>query len=308
VPSVSPENTPRNLNDPSVQQLGHPNATTKNATMDFAIIKELFTNLISISKKTGLFADRVPGWQEVLTRIPAYQINKDGAVKEWMADDLEDNYYHRHLSHLYPVFPGREVTAENNSALLSAFQRAVEKRVLGAQTGWSFVYMACMYARFAEGDKAISCLDNMSRSCLTNSFFTLHNDWRNMGLTLDIKGWTPVQLDAIMGLANALQEMLLFVSEERLKLLPACPARFSKGSVDRLRFHTGEISFQWDWARGKLQGTMTSRRATDLIIQLPPEFKAVIFRSPDAGVTLSVLGDGVMRAKMPEQAVVQFSN
>jgi alpha-L-fucosidase 2 len=308
VPSVSPENTPKNLNNPAVQQLGHANATVKNATMDFAIIKELFTHLISISKKTGLVGDKVPEWEEILSHIPAYQINADGAVKEWMANDLEDNYYHRHLSHLYPVFPGREVTAESDPRLLTAFQRAVEKRILGAQTGWSFVYMACMQARFSDGEKAVACLDNMCRSCLTNSFFTLHNDWRNMGLTLDIKGWTPVQLDAVMGLANAIQEMLLFVSEERLKLLPACPARLSKGSVERLRFHTGQISFRWDLEQGALHGTISSTRETDLTIQLPSKFTSVTFDSVDARAEISIMDSSTVRLKMPAQSVVQFGN
>jgi alpha-L-fucosidase 2 len=129
-----------------------------------------------------------------------------------------------------------------------------------------------------------------------------------MGLTLDIKGWTPVQLDAVMGLANAIQEMLLFVSEERLKLLPACPARLSKGTVERFRFHTGQISFEWDLEQGKLHGTISSTRETDLIIQLPSKFTSVTFDSVDARAEISIMDSSTVRLKMPAQSVVQFGN
>ena len=60
-------------------------------------------------------------------------VNEDGAVKEWLHPTLEDNYAHRHLSHIYPVFPGNEVTAYNNPELFEAFRNAVNLRKLGSQ-------------------------------------------------------------------------------------------------------------------------------------------------------------------------------
>ena len=167
----------------------------------------------------------------MLAKIPPYQVNTDGAVKEWMHPDFEDNYNHRHLSHLYPVFPGQEVTKESDPDLFAAFRNAVDQRLvvgISDQSGWSLAHMANLYARMEEGDKALECLELLSRSCLSNNFFTLHNDWRNMGITLKMPS-APVQLDANLGWTAAVQEMLMFASPDLIKILPACPANGRKG-------------------------------------------------------------------------------
>lgn len=85
----------------------------------------------------------------IVNSIPEYSVNKDGAVKEWQYDDFEDRYYHRHLSHIYPVFPGDEITT--NDDMVSAFEKAVDLRDISAQTGWSQAHMASIYARFNRG-------------------------------------------------------------------------------------------------------------------------------------------------------------
>ena len=77
-------------------------------------------------------------------------VNADGAIKEWMHPALEDHYHHRHLSHLYPVFPGDEVGLRDPR--LPAFARAADLRELGGQSGWSLTHMANIYARLGRGD------------------------------------------------------------------------------------------------------------------------------------------------------------
>lgn len=68
----------------------------------------------------------------------------------------------------------------------------------GGQSGWSLTHMTCIYARFGHGDRALTGLDTLTRACLANSFMTLHNDWREMGLSLSRGGSAPRQLDANM--------------------------------------------------------------------------------------------------------------
>ncbi|MBA2938669.1 glycoside hydrolase N-terminal domain-containing protein [Paenibacillus sp. CGMCC 1.16610] len=267
-PSVSPENTPLNYMPKDGKPLAHPMPTAINATMDIAILKELLRHLIEAVQAVGDDRKEVEEWQEMLDRLPAYRVNGDGAVSEWVHTDFEDRYAHRHLSHLYPVFPGHEVTRETDSALFQAFETAVRKREIGAQTGWSFAHMAAIYARFGDGDGSLDCLDMMSRASLLPNLFTLHNDWRGMGLSMNMPT-APVQLDANLGWVNAIQEMLLQVSPGIIKLLPALPGRLKRGKLSRWRFHTGKVAMEWDTESGMFRAELIADGETDTVIKLP---------------------------------------
>ncbi|MBQ8612112.1 MAG: hypothetical protein IJ412_10465 [Oscillospiraceae bacterium] len=75
------------------------------------ITKELLTHLLEVCAPRGLYTEKLPVWQGIPDKIPPYMINADGAAKEWMAEDLDDQYFHRHI---YPVFPGEEISAESD--------------------------------------------------------------------------------------------------------------------------------------------------------------------------------------------------
>ena len=265
-PSVSPENTPENLVyvNPTVV-MGHPCPAVQNAAMDFAIMKELFSNLLQGMEITDMYTEEAEQFRTMLSKIPDYPINADGAVKEWMHPDLDDNYHHRHLSHIYPVFPGTEVTAYNNPELFEAFRRAVNLRKLGSQSGWSLTHMASIYARLGEGERAAECLDIMAKSVTLDSLMTLHNDWRHMGMTLSGDGSATVQLDAVFGAVNAMQEMLFCAQEEALSVLPACPARLTSGAVRGLVFPGGTIDIVWN-ASGAVDVTVHAAHALDTVL------------------------------------------
>lgn len=120
-PSVSPENTPSNIDRLKIRGSIE---TTKNATMEFALLKELLTNLLAGCKFTEMYPEKWSTWENMLSKIRPYRINSDGAVAEWIDPYYEDNYHHRHHSHVYPVFPGSEITPD--SELYGAFERAEE--------------------------------------------------------------------------------------------------------------------------------------------------------------------------------------
>lgn len=270
-PSVSPENTPGNFMPPEHIQMAHPMPTAVNSTIDLAIVKEFFTSLCEIAEEHKLYEERLPRWRKILNSIPDYQISKDGGIREWQDKRFEERYDHRHLSHIYPVFPGFEVNSLHHRELLPAFRRAVELRKIDAQTGWSMAHMAAIYARLEDGEAAMQCLALMAKSSLTNNFFTLHNDWRGMNISLCMDP-APVQLDAIMGYTNAVQEMLVYSSEDLLKLLPALPKQLEEGSIKSFRYMNGTIGMSWDTKRNRFEAKLQAIRAHEIRLQLPNEF------------------------------------
>ena len=97
-----------------------------------------------------------------------------------------------------------------------------------------------------EGERALECLDILSKSCLLDNFFTLHNDYRYTGLTLDMGYLAPVQLDAILGSVNAVQMMLFGFDGDRVCFLPALPERLNMGKVNGFAFNLGKVDFEWN--------------------------------------------------------------
>lgn len=271
-PSVSPENTPGNFMPPDgTQQMAHPMPTTINSTIDLSIIKEFFINLLAITKiyeDMPFTQERIDKWKRILQSIPEFKKNEKGAIKEWQEDIFEDRYDHRHLSHIYPVFPGYELYPEKNPEEIEAYEKAVSLRRVDAQTGWSMAHMASIYARFRNGQAAMECLDNMAKSSLLNNFFTLHNDWRGMNISLTVDP-AAVQLDAILGYVNAVQEMLLYSSPGYIALLPALEDRLSVGEVENFRYCDGLLHMRWNQKKKYLECEITPLRVHKVQIVLP---------------------------------------
>ena len=288
-PSVSPENSPINFITKGKKNTGHPMTTTVNSTIDLAIIKELFTNLIKVSAENNIFTDKTDDWNKIINSIPEYKTNGSGEVREWQDERFKDRYYHRHLSHIYPVFPGDEVTTEDSR--ISAFEKAVDLREIGAQTGWSLAHMASIYARFERGSDAMQCLNDIARTCMQPNLLTLHNDWRRMDISLEMESDAPIQLDALMGYVNAVQEMILYSSEKLIKLLPALPDNMTRGKIKDWRFVGGSIGMEWDIENSKLTAQLTADRDITLDIKLPKEFNNLKITGSDIkqnGIFISV--------------------
>ena len=113
-------------------------------------------------------------------------------------------------------------------------------------------------------------------ACLLPNLWTLHNDWRNMGVSLNMPA-APVQLDANMGWVNAVQEMLLYVSPKLVKLLPALPAKWRRGKAENWRFCTGRVTMEWDLDSGRFAAELFAERETSIVLRLPEQFPSCTF-------------------------------
>lgn len=273
-PSVSPENTAANVFAETKREV----ETCVNATMDIAAVKELLTNLIQGSKLTGLYGEKIEAWKSILDKLPPYAVNADGAIREWTHDYYEDNYHHRHHSHLYPVFPGREV--KPGHTLYPAFERAEELRLqngLSDQSSWSMVFMACVAARMHNGERALHVLEVLAKSCLMNNLFTVHNDWRRMGPVYcrDFQV-APFQIDGNIGIPAAIHELLLQADGDSLVLLPALPQKWKNGKMTGLTA-PGNVSCDLFWDEKEIRAILHSTGEKERSVQYKEKLQTITF-------------------------------
>jgi alpha-L-fucosidase 2 len=314
-PSNSPENAPRNSfsEDMDLNKTMNPGIPiTINSTIDIALAKEVIGNMCRACEVVGIEKENIKKWRTLLKKMRPYRINEDGALAEWVHSGHTDNYAHRHLSHLYPLFPGFEITQEGQPQLFDACRIALEKRLcigLESQTGWSLVHMANIYARLGLGDKALECLDIMSRTCVGQNLFTYHNDWRNMGVTLKlILGRNaPYQADAIMGTTAAVTEMLVFSTPDVIKLLPALPSKWHKGTIQGVMTRSNvEIDMTWDVNKESMDVSFRSQYGADVQVQFPYVVSA-ISGGTDGAVEDSCKGPQWRRLILPANGQVDLN-
>lgn len=178
--------------------------------------------------------------------MPTLQIGPDGRLLEWDRPVEEVEPGHRHLSHLYGLYPGDQITPET-PALWDAARKSLEDRLthFGGHTGWSRAWTACCFARLGEGDRAIEHLKALITDFATDTLLDLHPP-------------TIFQIDGNLGGTAAVLEMLLQSYHGEIHLLPALPSCWPEGHVTGLRARGGfEISI--DWREGHLvEATLTA--------------------------------------------------
>lgn len=280
LPSQSPENQPNNMVivNPATGREKRIKVQI-NSTIAVAISKEVLSNLIDACEILKIEKNGVKRWKKLLAAMPEYQINEDGALREWLHPDFKDNYEHRHQSHVYPLFPGSEITEESNPEVYEACKVAINKRLvigLKSQTGWSLAHMANVYARLGDGEKAKEALNILSRCCLGQNFFTYHNDWRAMGATMPFF-WgqsAPFQMDANFGISAAIIEMLCGSTSNMLRILPALPVEWQKGEFSNMLTRTGvKTSIKWDMDKKEIDISLVAERDADFNLKFPGELE-----------------------------------
>ncbi len=186
---------------------------------------------------------------------------------------------------MYPLFPGLECAREGAEKFRIAEVRRLRDG-LDSQTSWGLMLMACAQARARDGESALRCFDLTARAMLMGNLFTVHNDWRGMGIGLEM-GWAPFQIDANMGWTAAVLEMLVYSDAERLELLPALPERWHAGSVGPVAARCG-VEVTICWRDGHAEAELCALRAARVRLTLGAEARELRM---SAGERMSVEWD-----------------
>jgi hypothetical protein len=260
VPSLSPENTPK----------GSPSQAAVNATMDIAIAKDLFRNLLAVGDQAQVPDDKMQAWRALLGKLPAYVVDADGALAEWGWRGLHNNDAHRHASHLYPLLYEPDPEVVSDPSLRQAAQAAIEARLRWRQSSdpdgcmaFGLVQLGMAAAHLGLAELAYQVLAQLATRYWRPSLVSTHD--AGSIFNIDLSGGFPALV----------AEMLVQSSRGAVHLLPALPGAWPSGSIDGIACR-GQVTVEHlSWGPRQLAAVLRSAGPMSLRVVLPGSVSAI---------------------------------